>query len=98
LLAADVTCVEVSQGAFSEFTISSPTVRENGFVAEVTHPLFGTHLRHGPVVTLSATPGAPGPGCLVGQHTRAILAELGYGDAQIADLHARGIVHCAEDL
>ena len=55
LLADDVTCVEVSQGAFSEFTISSPTVRENGFVAEVTHPLFGAHLRHGPVVTLSAT-------------------------------------------
>jgi len=98
LLADDVTCVEVSQGAFSEFTISSPTVRENGFVAEVTHPLFGAHLRHGPVVTLSATPGAPGPGCLVGQNTRAILAELGYREEQISDLHARGVVRCAEEL
>jgi len=92
--ARDITCVEVSQGSFSEFTISSPTVRDNDFVAEVTHPLFGAHLRHGPVATLSLTPGAPQPACLVGQHTRAVLLEFGYGEDQIADLHTRGIIHC----
>jgi crotonobetainyl-CoA:carnitine CoA-transferase CaiB-like acyl-CoA transferase len=96
LAAADVTCVEVSNDAFSDFTISSATVRDNGFVAEVTHPLFGTHLRHGPVATLSATPGRPGPACLVGQHTRAILTELGYAREQIDDLSVRGVVHCHE--
>jgi crotonobetainyl-CoA:carnitine CoA-transferase CaiB-like acyl-CoA transferase len=89
---ADVGCVEVSQVPLSEFTISSPTVRENGFVAEVTHPLFGNHLRHGPVVTLSADQANVGPGCLVGQHTRAILAELGYSDEQMETLRADGIV------
>jgi hypothetical protein len=76
LVSAGVTGVEVSNGAFSEFTISSATVRDNGFVASVTHPRFGPHLRHGPVVTLSATPGTPGPACLVSQHTSAVLAEL----------------------
>jgi crotonobetainyl-CoA:carnitine CoA-transferase CaiB-like acyl-CoA transferase len=86
----------VNRGAFSEFTISSPTVLDNGFTAVVDHPLFGTHLRHGPVVTMSATPGTPGPACLVGQHTRAILAELGYSDEQVSDLHARSIVHCLD--
>jgi crotonobetainyl-CoA:carnitine CoA-transferase CaiB-like acyl-CoA transferase len=93
----DVTCVEVSRGSFSEFTISSPTVRDNEFVAEVVHPLFGSHLRHGPMATFSATPGSPGPGCLVGQHTRAVLLELGYTDDQIADLQTNGVVHCLDE-
>jgi crotonobetainyl-CoA:carnitine CoA-transferase CaiB-like acyl-CoA transferase len=97
LNAQDVTCVEVSQGPFSEFTISSDTVRDNEFVAEVRHPLFGVHLRHGPVARLSATPGSPRPACLVGQHTRSVLLELGYTDDQIADLHTRGVVHCLQD-
>lgn len=92
--ARDVTCVEVSRASFSEFTIASATVRENGFVADVTHPLFGTHLRHGPVATLSLTPGSTRPACLVGQHTRAVLLELGYAEEDIADLQLRGIVHC----
>ena len=88
--AHDVALVEVSQGSFSEFTISSEVMRENDFVAEVTHPRFGTHLRHGPIVTFSETPGSPRPACLVGQHTRAMLQELGYSDEQAADLRAAG--------
>jgi crotonobetainyl-CoA:carnitine CoA-transferase CaiB-like acyl-CoA transferase len=96
LAAAGVTCVEVSQVPFSEFTISSATMRENGFVAEVSHPLFGSHLRHGPVATLSATPGSPRPGCLVGQHTSAILTEIGYTDDEIRSMDSRGIVHCPD--
>ena len=88
----DVACVEVSQVPLSEFTISSPVMTENGFVEPVHHALFGDHLRHGPIVTLSATPGVVGPGCLIGEHTRAVLGELGYSDDELADLRARGIV------
>jgi crotonobetainyl-CoA:carnitine CoA-transferase CaiB-like acyl-CoA transferase len=32
------------------------------------------------------------PGSLAGQHTDAILAELGYDDTAIADLRERGVV------
>jgi crotonobetainyl-CoA:carnitine CoA-transferase CaiB-like acyl-CoA transferase len=88
----DVAGVEVSRRSLSEFTISSPTVIENGFVAGVEHPRFGPHRRHGPMVTLSRTPGTVGAGSLVGQHTRKVLAELGYREADMASLRAKGII------
>jgi crotonobetainyl-CoA:carnitine CoA-transferase CaiB-like acyl-CoA transferase len=92
LLPHDVACVEVSQTSLSDFSIGSPTAVENGFTEEVTHPLFGTHRRHGPIVTLSETPGVVGPGCLVGQHTRKILGELGYSDDEMSALRDKGVV------
>jgi crotonobetainyl-CoA:carnitine CoA-transferase CaiB-like acyl-CoA transferase len=87
-----VACVEVSAGPFSDFTINDATMTANGFTAEVDHPRFGRHRRHGPIVTLSDTPGRAGPACLVGQHTRSILTELGYTTAEMDDLRQRGIV------
>jgi crotonobetainyl-CoA:carnitine CoA-transferase CaiB-like acyl-CoA transferase len=92
LVPYDVACVEVNQGPFSEFTINDATMVDNGFTVEVEHPMFGRHRRHGPIVTMSETPGVAGPGCLVGQHTRRILDELGYTDEQMTDLRQRGIV------
>jgi crotonobetainyl-CoA:carnitine CoA-transferase CaiB-like acyl-CoA transferase len=92
LVPLDVACVEVSQTSLSTFSISSPTVVENGFTDEVTHPMFGAHRRHGPIVTLSETPGVVGPGCLVGQHTRQILGELGYSDEDMSALRDKGVV------
>jgi len=92
LTARGVACVEVSQRPLSDFTISDPSTVANGFISEVEHPLFGRHYRHGPIVTLSATPGTAGPGCLVGQHTRPILAELGYSDEEVEALRRDGIV------
>jgi crotonobetainyl-CoA:carnitine CoA-transferase CaiB-like acyl-CoA transferase len=92
LVPEGVACVHVNQGPFSEFTISDPTMVENGFTTEVEHPLFGRHHRHGPIVTLSDTPGSPGPGPLVGQHTRQILGELGYSNEEVDELRRRDIV------
>jgi crotonobetainyl-CoA:carnitine CoA-transferase CaiB-like acyl-CoA transferase len=96
LTGADVACVAVSEEPFSHFTIASPVMCDNGFVAEVEHPVFGKHLRHGPVVSLSRTPGVVGPAPLTGQHTRALLAELGYDDGEIAALEQRGVVRARE--
>ena len=96
LVPYDVACVEVSRTPLSEFTISNPAMVDNGFVAEVDHPMFGRHLRHGPIVTLSKTPGVAGPGCLVGEHTRKILGDLGYAEEQIDDLGRRGVVAWAD--
>jgi crotonobetainyl-CoA:carnitine CoA-transferase CaiB-like acyl-CoA transferase len=48
--------------------------------------------RHTPPVVFSALATTPGPGVLAGQHTRAILAELGYSDGQVATLKEKGTV------
>lgn len=92
LAAYDVTCVEVSSISLSDFTMSSDTVHENNFTAQVTHPRFGPHLRHGPIVDLSDTPGVVGPGSLIGEHTREILRSAGYSDQAIVELRASGLV------
>jgi len=90
-LAEDVACVAVSADPLSLVMMRHPAVVENGFTAEVEHPYFGRHVRHGPLVTMTA-PALLRPGCMVGQHTRTVLAEIGYGEAEIEDLRRRGIV------
>jgi len=87
-----VACVEVFLASHSEFTCTDKVLRESGLVVEVEHPYFGPILRHAPIVTLSDTPARIAPGCMVGQHTEAILTELGYTTEQVADLHAAGTV------
>jgi crotonobetainyl-CoA:carnitine CoA-transferase CaiB-like acyl-CoA transferase len=94
-LAEDVACVEVSKDPLAVVMIRHPALVENGFTAEVEHPFFGRHVRHGPLVSMEA-PASMRPGCLLGQHTRAILAEIGYSETQIEDLKARGVITWTE--
>jgi crotonobetainyl-CoA:carnitine CoA-transferase CaiB-like acyl-CoA transferase len=74
------------------FVATDPIALQTGLAAEIEHPLFGAIRRHGLPALLSETPGRVAPGCLRGQHTRAILEELDYDGAAVADLEARGIV------
>ena len=92
LTEAGVACVEVFGASHSEFTCTDPVLRETGLVVEVEHPRFGSVLRAGPPVALSETPARAAPGCLVGQHTAAILAELVYPPERIDQLAAQGTV------
>ncbi len=69
-----------------------PLFLDNGFTPECTHTRFGTHRRWGPIVRVGGGRAAYGPGVLAGEHTDAVLAELGYDGATIADLRARRIV------
>lgn len=95
LVPLGVACVSAFEGTNSEFTNTDPVLKETGLVAEVDHPLFGRILRHGLPVRFSETPGRLAAGSLVGQHTDAVLAELGYSEDHIAELKAKEVVFSA---
>jgi crotonobetainyl-CoA:carnitine CoA-transferase CaiB-like acyl-CoA transferase len=64
----------------------------SGLLVEVSHPTFDEHERLAPLVEFSRSDTVAEPGCLAGQHTDAILAELGHDASAIADLRQRGVV------
>ena len=70
----------------------------NGLAPVARGAVLGEYQRWGPLVTFSQTPGRYGPGVLAGEHTDAILTELGYGREAIADLRARGVVSSYEPV
>ncbi len=72
---------------------ADPQVRHLGIAQAVEHPVLGRTELVGQAVNLSRTPSrlvsaSPDPG----EHTEAILKELGYGDGDIAGLRERGVV------
>lgn len=83
LTAQGVGAVKVFDGAASQFTVTDPVMAETGLVLEVDHPLFGKMKRHGLPATFAKTPGVSAPACIAGQHTKALLEELGYTPSQI---------------
>lgn len=63
-------------------------------VVELDHPVAGRTRALGVPVKLSATPGnVRRPAPTFGQHTREVLAENGFDEAEIEALRAEGAVH-----
>jgi crotonobetainyl-CoA:carnitine CoA-transferase CaiB-like acyl-CoA transferase len=70
-----------------------PQTLAREMVVEVAHPRVGTMKTLGLPVKFSDTPGrVHGPAPLLGEHSRAILAEAGYTAEAIDGLIARGVV------
>lgn len=70
-----------------------PQALAREMVVEVEHPRVGRMKTLGLPVKFSETPGrVHGPAPLLGEHSRAILAEAGYASAEIDALIARGVV------
>ena len=72
---------------------ADPQVRARGMVVEVPHSRLGKVETIGAAVKFSATPsgvvrGAP----ILGEHTREVLREYGYSDADIDELAASAVV------
>jgi crotonobetainyl-CoA:carnitine CoA-transferase CaiB-like acyl-CoA transferase len=76
-----------------EATLRDPALRERGTVLSTQHARYGEILQIGSQFTLSRAKTRPsGETASIGQHSREILAQLGYGDEQIAQLYADAIV------
>ena len=71
--------------------LSDPFARQSGLVGEAQHREWGAHLRPGRVVDYDGAPMLRGA-CVLGEHTRALLDELGYGASEIDRLIAAGLV------
>ena len=92
----DVGCVQADEALEGDFYADHPHARANALSVEVEHPFVGKYLRYGGLVEFSLTPGLYRTSIQVGQHTRPLLRELGYGDEEIDDLGSRGIVQWAD--
>lgn len=91
LLASDVGCVQVTEGTMESLLLDTPLGRESGYVADVVDPTWDLTPRQAPLIRFSRSPTQAKAAVLAGQHTDAILAELGFGD-QTQTLHGEGIV------
>jgi len=69
-----------------------PSLRKTGTVVEVDHPKRGKYLTVGNPIKMSDSPSDVQRSPLLGEHTDAILAELGYGPEQIAGLRADKVI------
>jgi crotonobetainyl-CoA:carnitine CoA-transferase CaiB-like acyl-CoA transferase len=90
LTAADVPCGPINDVLAA---LAMPQSQAREMDVTVDHPVLGPIRQVGVPFKLSATPAtirlAPP---LLGEHTADVLAELGYGPAQVADLRGRGVV------
>ncbi|WP_288251849.1 CoA transferase [uncultured Hydrogenophaga sp.] len=73
--------------------LSHPQTLARGMVVETVHPQAGPTRGVGCPIHFSATPTPASTAApLLGQHTRELLREAGYGDAQIDELIDEGVV------
>ena len=91
--AADVPCAPVLTRSDM---IRHPQIVENAIVIEYEHQRAGRLRQARPAARFSATPverfaGAP----VLGSDSAQVLAEAGYGDAEIAELAAAGVIGLA---
>lgn len=92
-VAAGVGCVVADAMSHFAFLYRGPQALAVDMMATSQHPSFGgTYRRHAPVVGFSRTPGHGRAFCEKGEHTRAILEELGYDAWTITLLKEEGVI------
>jgi crotonobetainyl-CoA:carnitine CoA-transferase CaiB-like acyl-CoA transferase len=76
-----------------EEVLDDPQLLHNGAIVELEHPVVGRMRQAAPAARFDRTPArVGGPPPLHGEHTDAVLAELGYSEAERASLRAEGVL------
>jgi crotonobetainyl-CoA:carnitine CoA-transferase CaiB-like acyl-CoA transferase len=76
-----------------EETVRDPQVTHRQMVVEIEHPTHGKVKQFGVAIKLSETPGEiRGAAPVSGEHTEAVLRELGMSADEISELRGRGVV------
>jgi len=91
LTAADVGCVAVAQEN-AEWRMQDDEFYQAGYAVDAVSPIFDAHRRPAPLNRFSRSATKADSGCRLGQHTDALLREIGYDDARIASLREQDIV------
>ena len=91
LSAQDVGCVEVVE-ANSELVLQTNQYFDAGYSVRAHSPIFEEHRRLAPLCRFSRSRTRADAGCTIGQHTDAVLREIGLDDDRIADLRAKEII------
>lgn len=87
----DVGCVAVAQEN-AEWRMQTDEFYEAGYAVDAVSPIFDEYRRPAPLSRFSRSQSRAEGGCTIGQHTVAILRELGLDEEKIADLQARRVV------
>jgi crotonobetainyl-CoA:carnitine CoA-transferase CaiB-like acyl-CoA transferase len=90
-MAAGVGCVRADRGGFGEFQLGEIEAGRYALARQVDDLNGGLRWRPAATIEMHGVDEV-GPACKAGQHTVAILAELGYSPEAIDDLLARHIV------
>ena len=91
LQARDVACA-VASGTWPDFLFDDWDGGDPQCTAAYSYPGIGQMRHSGMKVMLLKTPGRIGSPQVLGESTRAVLAELGYSPGQIDDLKSRNVV------
>ncbi len=92
LMARGVACVVAREATPAQVLMDNLLGADVGLTVDVVHPLWDEHPRLAPAIRLSRSATFAPPGCLCGQHTDALLDELGYDATDIDKLRKAGIV------
>ena len=84
---------EISSSTFSREVFDDAELRARQWTVAYDHKVVGKLEQIGLLYSLSATPGVvQGAPLIVGDHTEAILRDIGYGDADVERLLGQGVV------
>jgi crotonobetainyl-CoA:carnitine CoA-transferase CaiB-like acyl-CoA transferase len=92
LVRKGVAVVRSYPGSHAAYVFDAPWSRALGLVEEANNTGMGPYPRYGRVVRSQGDLGPLGAADVAGAQTRSILAELGYRDDEIEQLHTDAIV------